>query len=332
MTRKETLLTRLIDYYMQENGNSEEKTKEPIEDLLKRYETNNIFYIKEKMLDTDPEIINCIEFLDVQEIEIINCNTQLISKFINFKHLHKIKKISFINSSVSDFFKNSKYLKDLEHILIHEFDETRAITSQRIDDGIGYLKNLEYFHIVSPSLTYISEEIGNLSELKTLMLDISIDLPETISSLKSINNLSINISNENTDTEKLLNQVLPLKNLLGFHYQNPYTHFLPRIDNYFFSLKHLSLELFNFKEIPSFIQNIETLKSLTFRECKLESIPPWITKLKNLEYLDFTGTAIKKLPLFLNELPKLKLICVMVCLEMEEILPDDFPNIVLEGI
>ena len=34
------------------------------------------------------------------------------------------------------------------------------------------------------------------------MLDISIDLPETISSLKSINNLSINISNENTDTEK----------------------------------------------------------------------------------------------------------------------------------
>ena len=92
MTRKETLLTRLIDYYMQENGNSEEKTKEPIEDLLKRYETNNIFYIKEKMLDTDPEIINCIEFLDVQEIEIINCNTQLISKLLTSSTYIKLKR------------------------------------------------------------------------------------------------------------------------------------------------------------------------------------------------------------------------------------------------
>ena len=154
--------------------------------------------------------------------------------------------------------KNNLTEKDIENL--NKWAEKYDIERLKIKDK-EKIFNLEELHITSHNLTELPKEIGNLTNLKSLIIrcnNLLNELPKEIFNLINLEELHI--------SSAILTELLKEIGILT-------------------NLKILDIKCYNLKELPKEIFNLINLEKLRIISNNLETFPDGIEKLINLENL-----------------------------------------------
>lgn len=181
-------------------------------------------------------------------------------------------------------------LKNIKHLEVSaDFWSNANGASIYVLDNICGLKHLESLVFNLYRDTVISPQIKKLEHLKSLEFRNSFltQLPEEIGNLSQLRKLVIN-RDANMPKGRSRNFKLPIaiKNLK--------------------KLQHLSLRSLPIHDLPAGIGGLEMLQYADFRHCQIHSIPASMGALHQLEELELGFNSLNRLPVGFGDLQKLK--------------------------
>jgi len=225
--------------------------------------------------------------------------------------LTRLKKLRELKITISDITTIPSYIsefKSLKHL---------DLSNNDIEDINVTFPNLEYLDLSDTKLKFIPKSVSEIKSLKYLELDSIEHIDENIGELKNLETLILDVYDKNITTlPKSFVNLQKLENL-DIRY-NPF----PEIPSVIFSLNNLKkLEMYNckVKKIPAEIKKLKKLKilslgrnniihihenigtlvhltSLSLYENNIKFLPVSLKNLQRLEYLDISDNPIENLP------------------------------------
>ena len=170
--------------------------------------------------------------------------------------------------------------------------------------GIGFLKGVDSLDCYKNEVTELPDEIGNLSNLKSLDLCKAYGLskiPSQIGRLKHLKYIRL-VLTEVKVIPKEIGNLTELRTLLLSC--DSLTEIPKEIGN-LKKLVELDIHSNSFKSLPNEICNLTSLRSLDISHCGLESLPENIGNLKHLKTLNLFNNDLRRLPQSINKLDNL---------------------------
>ncbi|KAG0568850.1 hypothetical protein KC19_6G049200 [Ceratodon purpureus] len=277
---------------------------------------------------------------------------KVFKSFPSEKSLHAIKRMSLMNSSISewpqkfeapnlqvcilsgmklgnnvsrlDFLKDATKLKYVDLSRNHFNSETNLLGLE----GFNSLRFLELSN--NEYLKELPKNIGNLKHLTKLNLEGCPSLkklPQSISNLESLHELDLSGCES---LKELPENIGNLKHLTRLNLSRCTSlEKLPQSISNLESLHELHLsECFRFKELPENIGNLKHLTKLNLEGCaSLKKLPQSISNLESLHELDLSGCeSLKELPENIGNLKHLTRLNLSRCRSLEK-LPQSISNL-----
>jgi leucine-rich repeat protein SHOC2 len=184
------------------------------------------------------------------------------------------------------------------------FADTEKKKITYIPEEIGNLSNLQKLVLSYNKLTSLPSEIGNLSNLQKLVLSYNklTSLPSEIGNLSNLQYLSL-WENELTS---LPSEIGNLSNLQTLWLEDNQLTSLPSEIGNLSNLQYLSLNHNELRSFPSWIGNLSNLQTLWLNGNRLTSLPSEIGNLSNLQELDLGNNQLTSLPSEIGNLSNLQ--------------------------
>jgi internalin A len=215
----------------------------------------------------------------------------------NFKHAKSDKVEAFL----------TQYILEARKGDLNNYDvtsDTRATSSKDFADAIALIRkaiqveldgrgSIPSFSLTAREITRLPEEIGELRNLKNLVLHMNKlrELPATIGNLRKLRNLDLR-DNELFALHAELSNLSNLETLeLGGDHGNNFIE-IPAEILRLKKLKILHIQRSKISEIPSSIANLSDLRDLDLSDNKIRSLPPEIRALKKLKFLGLVGNPL----------------------------------------
>ncbi|KAF8038738.1 hypothetical protein BT93_B1325 [Corymbia citriodora subsp. variegata] len=226
---------------------------------------------------------------NLEKISAIHCSSlrEIPSSIWNLQNL---RHMNFCSSAIEKFgtlkephlsaFTKSKYCDKLE----------------QVHPSIGILKGLISLDLrFCKSLKELPKEVGELEELKELILDHAsiIKIPMSISSLRKLEKLS---AKRCSSLREIPNSIGDLQSLQHLDLTGPAIERLPSSIGDLQSLQHLNLSGSTIERLPSSIGDLQSLQHLDLTDSAIKRLPSSIGDLQSLQHLDLSGSTIKRLP------------------------------------
>jgi len=222
----------------------------------------------------------------------------------NFEHipriLAKMKKLTKLDMAINDIHVVDAYISEFEYIEDLNLDYNDI---KDINVTFPYLKSLS---LEGTNLKYIPRSVTNIKTLENLKIDNIESIDEHIGNLINLKSLVLDASDGKIlDIPSNFSKLQKLQKLdLRYNY-------FTKIPSVIFKLKNLkSLEMYDCKvtKIPKEIENLKSLEILSLGNNKINDIHENIGKLSNLKELYLGGNKIKLLPTGIADLKKLNLL------------------------
>jgi Leucine-rich repeat (LRR) protein len=155
------------------------------------------------------------------------------------------------------------------------------------------------------TMTHLPEEIGHLSNLKSLhiyRLEMRI---QDCSLIPSVEQIKINYQENFNSLERLLEDIKPLSNLKSLHIDYCNLNTFPASILALSQLEYLSLSNNKLTTIPEGISQLTNLKKLCLYKNEIASVPESMRNLKNLEFLALENNQLQDFPVKVLSAPNL---------------------------
>lgn len=179
---------------------------------------------------------------------------------------------------------------------------------QKLPDALCALKNLEILELAYQQLNTLPENIGDLHQLKRLVLYWNRDLttfPYSLGKLKNLVHLSISYCDALD-----LSQALPIIAMLrGIKNLQLTTRSVPDEIEMVTQLEALTIEKPHGEQqtiLSEKLGSLYNLKILNLSSCGIVDVPKWIAALTNLEHLNLNANPLTTLPENIGSLSKLR--------------------------
>ncbi|HQQ93465.1 MAG TPA: leucine-rich repeat domain-containing protein [Bacteroidia bacterium] len=178
------------------------------------------------------------------------------------------------------------------------------------------------------------KDVGGLeNQVYKLDLNYKVLDNKALSRIQNLNNLQV-LRMRNNGINRYPDNMEKLQNLVYFaSYNNAFTSFLPKPESYrslhYIELQHCKIDsipasiaylrlLTTFKfgntddslKLPSSLQYLKKLKSLSFENCILDSMPKQLFRIQGLQFLSLSNTGTKYLSSHFERLPELEVLIV----------------------
>jgi len=299
----------------------------PIKELsLSDEKPNSILYLKSKIHIPD-QILNLLERENESNNEKRDKFSFMLSieegKIRSFSHLYENQIVSIHQTSNEFWINIDNTIQDtkinyqgacisrIEFEFLKKLEEDIKVIIPHLPKieqcSFGFVtrdKKIVGLILYDMKLTHLTHTIGNLTNLKTLILDNNqiIVLPENLGNLINLRILSL----RNNQLSSLPVTVGNLNKLEQLYLSNNRLNSLPKT---FKNLKKLQMMLLNgnhFRSIPDALINMTELRILHFHENDLTSLPKAIENNKNLTILKLEWNSLTKIPETLGNITKLK--------------------------
>ncbi len=300
--------------------NEQSKIKE-ISDEIKHFQSLEELNLKSNRLESFPS-----EILELKNLKKLNLSSNSFTELPDLSNLSDLELLDFSSNSLSEipesifsliklktldlgFNHNIKTISDKIHQLQHL--ESLSINENDIEclpTELGKLKNLLSLNVSGNPLKNHLEIITKLPKLKKLDIssnrnvDESINIPNSLADLKSLNYLDISGC-------KILDIPASIGELTNLEFLNIENSEVESIDPAIGNLsKMITLNLAknrNLKSVPETIGNLEKLENLNLYGCKnISEISAAFGDLKNLKQLSLDETQISNID-FVYEMTQL---------------------------
>lgn len=179
---------------------------------------------------------------------------------------------------------------------------------QKVPDALCTLKNLEILELAYQQLKTLPENIGDLDQLKRLVLYWNRDLTTLPYSLGKLKNL-VHLSIGNCDALDLSLALPIIGRLHGIKNLQLTTRSVPDEIEMVTQLQALTIEKPYGEQqtiLSEKLGSLYTLKILNLSNCGLVTLPKWIGMLINIEHLNLNANPLTSLPETIGNLSKLR--------------------------
>nr|XP_023918696.1 protein SUPPRESSOR OF npr1-1, CONSTITUTIVE 1-like [Quercus suber] len=275
-----------------------------------------------KEMPSSIERLTSLTSLTLRRCEYLQC---LPSAICSLKSLESLD--LFGCSNLYNLPENLGNVKSLQKL------DLRRTTIKELPSSIERLTRLTLLALQGcKNLENLPENLGNIKGLKELDLSGTAikELLSSIEHLTSLTSLTLRCCEYLQCLPSAICSLKSLESLDLFGCSNLYN--LPENLGNVKSLQKLDLSRTTIKELPSSIERLTSLTSLTLKGCKylgcsnLYNLLENLGNVKSLQKLDLSGTAIKELPSSIERLTMLTLLALQGCKNLEN-LPENLGNV-----